>query len=72
MARKRLAPLTVDELRYLLKKDARLRKDLKRLRLKLTTSGRLVSTKKDFCVSLDFKPQDDPLILKRGALKRRK
>jgi hypothetical protein len=69
MPTKRLAPLTVHELRYLLKRDPKFRKDLERLRLKLTTSGRIVSPKKTPCVPPAFKVEDDPLILKRGALK---
>jgi hypothetical protein len=72
MARKRLAPLTVHELRYLLKRDPKFRKSLERLKLKLTTSGRIVGLKRIPCVPPAFKPQDDPLILKRGALKKRK
>ena len=56
MARKRLAPLTVHELRYLLKRNPKLRKDLKRLRLKLSTSGRLVGLKRESCVPPGFKP----------------
>jgi hypothetical protein len=72
MARKRFAPLTTTELRYLLKKDPKLRKALRRLRLKLTTSGRLVGLKREYCVPPDFKPGKDPLIFKRGVSKRRK
>jgi hypothetical protein len=71
MPRKQLAPLTANELRHLLKKDPRFRRDLERLRLKLTTSGRLVGTKKDACVRADFRPEDDPLIVKRGASQKR-
>ena len=65
MPRKRLAPLTVKELRYLLKKDEGLRKDLKRLRLKLTPSGRLAAPKREGCAPIDFRPEHDPLILNR-------
>ena len=72
MARKKLVPITNNELRYILKKDPKFRSALKRLRLKLTASGRLVGSKRDGCAPADFKPGRDPLILERGASKRRK
>ncbi len=72
MARKPLVPLSLKELRFLLERDPKLRQDLKRLRLKLTASGRLVGPKRDPCVPADHEPESDPLILKRGALKRRR
>ena len=72
MRQKPLVPLTVNELHHLLKKHRRFRKDLERLRLKLTVSGRLVGTKKSSCVPPDFHAEADPLILPRRASKRRK
>ena len=64
MARKKLVPLTVNELRHLLKREPKFRQNLKRLRLNLTTSGRLMTGKKDSCVPPGLKPEDDSLILK--------
>jgi len=72
MSRKPLVPLTLNELRFLLERDPKLRRDLKRLRLKLTASGRLVGVRKDPCVPANYQPESDPLILTRGALKGRK
>jgi hypothetical protein len=69
MTKKRLAPLTVNELHYLLKKHPELRDKLDKLHLKLTASARLVAIKKSRCEPLNFKPTLDPIILKRGALK---
>ena len=67
--KRRLAPLTTRELRITLKKSPKLRAELKRLRLKLTTRARLVGIKKDRCDLGDFVPRQDPLILKPGTLK---
>ncbi len=66
--KRRLQPVQGEDLKRLLKKAPGLRSALKKLRLKLSTTGRLLALHKPNCPPPGVKPTKlppDPLIVKR-------
>ena len=66
--KRQLKPIQGENLKWLLKKQPRLRTALKKFGLKLTSSGRLLALPKKGCEPPDWKGgklPPDPLIVKR-------